>query len=62
MAHSFFDDPTMLAPPRTVQVRFDGGAYVLRSPEPPQALRTLHRRVAGALGRGHARHRGAGRA
>jgi len=34
MAHSFFDDPTMLAPPRTVQVRFDGGAYVLRSPEP----------------------------
>ena len=34
MARSFFDDPAMLAPPRTVQVRFDGGAYVLRSPEP----------------------------
>ena len=34
MASSFFDDPALLAPPRTVQVRFDGGAFVLRSPEP----------------------------
>ncbi len=33
-ARSFFDDPAMLAPPRAVRLRFDGGAYVLRSPEP----------------------------
>ena len=34
MAGSFFDDSAMLAPPRTVRVNFDGGAFVLRSPEP----------------------------
>jgi feruloyl-CoA synthase len=33
MAHSF-DDPTLLAPPRTVRVGFDDGSFVLRSPEP----------------------------
>ena len=33
-ARSFFDDPAMLAPPRAVRLHFDGGAYVLRSPEP----------------------------
>ncbi len=33
-ARGFFDDPAMLAPPRTVRVPFDGGAFVLRSPEP----------------------------
>lgn len=31
---SFFDDPAQLAPPRTVRLQFDGGAFVLRSPEP----------------------------
>ncbi len=30
----FFDDPAMLAPPRAVKLQFDGGAFVLRSPEP----------------------------
>ena len=34
MAASFFDDPAMLAPPRAVRLHFDGGAFVLRSPEP----------------------------
>jgi feruloyl-CoA synthase len=29
-----FDDPSQLAPPRTVRVRFDDGSFVLRSPEP----------------------------
>ena len=31
-----FDDLQMLAPPRTVRVRFDDGSFVLRSPEPLQ--------------------------
>jgi feruloyl-CoA synthase len=31
---AFFDDPAQLAPPRTVRLQFDGGAFVLRSPEP----------------------------
>jgi feruloyl-CoA synthase len=31
---SFFDDPAMLAAPRTVRVDFDDGSFVLRSPEP----------------------------
>lgn len=31
---AFFDDPAQLAPPRTVKLQFDGGAFVLRSPEP----------------------------
>ncbi len=34
MARDMFDDPTMLAPPRTVRVGFDDGSFVLRSPEP----------------------------
>jgi feruloyl-CoA synthase len=29
-----FDDPSLLAPPRTVRVGFDDGSFVLRSPEP----------------------------
>jgi feruloyl-CoA synthase len=29
-----FEDPLLLAPPRTVRVRFDDGSFVLRSPEP----------------------------
>lgn len=29
-----FDDPLLLAPPRTVRVAFDDGSFVLRSPEP----------------------------
>ncbi|MBX3604311.1 MAG: feruloyl-CoA synthase [Piscinibacter sp.] len=31
---AFFDDPAQLAPPRTVRLQLDGGAFVLRSPEP----------------------------
>jgi len=34
MAASHFDDPSQLAPPRTVRVGFDDGSFVLRSPEP----------------------------
>jgi feruloyl-CoA synthase len=34
MARDMFDDPTLLAPPRTVRVGFDDGSFVLRSPEP----------------------------
>ncbi|HET9823312.1 MAG TPA: feruloyl-CoA synthase [Burkholderiaceae bacterium] len=29
-----FDDPALLAPPRTVRIAFDDGSFVLRSPEP----------------------------
>ena len=29
-----FNDPRLLAPPRTVRVGFDDGSFVLRSPEP----------------------------
>jgi feruloyl-CoA synthase len=29
-----FDDPALLAPPRTVRITFDDGSFVLRSPEP----------------------------
>jgi feruloyl-CoA synthase len=33
---SFFDDPSMLAPPRVERIDLGGGAFVLRSPEPLQ--------------------------
>jgi feruloyl-CoA synthase len=36
MPRSFFDDPSMLAPPRVERVDLGGGAFVLRSPEPLQ--------------------------
>ena len=42
MAGDIFDDPGLLAPPRTVRVGFDDGSFVLRSPEP---LRPYARRV-----------------
>jgi feruloyl-CoA synthase len=31
-AEGFFDDPTQLAPPRTVRIDFDDGSFALRSP------------------------------
>ena len=34
MSGDMFNDPTLLAPPRTVRVGFDDGSFVLRSPEP----------------------------
>jgi feruloyl-CoA synthase len=34
MPASFFDDPALLAPPRTDRVELGGGAFVLRHPEP----------------------------
>ncbi|MCM5682789.1 feruloyl-CoA synthase [Schlegelella sp. S2-27] len=34
MIQGCFEDPGMLAPARTVKIDFDGGAFVLRSPEP----------------------------
>ena len=34
MALDWFEDPSMLAPPRTVRVGLDDGSFVLRSPEP----------------------------
>ena len=34
MSGDIFNDPTLLAPPRTVRVGFDDGSFVLRSPEP----------------------------
>lgn len=36
MAQGFFEDPSVLAPPRTVKIDFDDGTFVLRSPEPLQ--------------------------
>jgi feruloyl-CoA synthase len=36
MATSFFDDPRMLAPPRTVKTDLGGGAFTLHSPDPLQ--------------------------
>ena len=36
MPAAFFDDPTWLAPPRTVRTELSGGGFVLRSPEPLQ--------------------------
>lgn len=33
---TFFDDPSMLAPPRVTRVVFDDGSFVLRSPQPLQ--------------------------
>jgi feruloyl-CoA synthase len=34
MSPSFFDDPRLLAPPRTLKTELGGGAFELRSPEP----------------------------
>jgi feruloyl-CoA synthase len=34
MSGDLFDDPGLLAPPRTVRVGLDDGSFVLRSPEP----------------------------
>ncbi len=34
MKSNLFDDPGLLAPPRTARVAFDDGSFVLRSPEP----------------------------
>lgn len=31
-AEGFFDDPTQLAPPRTIRIDFDDGSFALRSP------------------------------
>lgn len=36
MAQGFFENPSVLAPPRTVKIDFDDGTFVLRSPEPLQ--------------------------
>ncbi|HWP19588.1 MAG TPA: feruloyl-CoA synthase [Burkholderiaceae bacterium] len=36
VAQGFFEDPSVLAPPRTVKIDFDDGTFVLRSPEPLQ--------------------------